>query len=52
LGFPPDQARELLDVVLWLGQAKISARGVIATRTAQVGNGIQFLEMTLRIETS
>jgi len=32
-------------VVRWLGEAKISVACVIATRTAQVGNGIQFLEM-------
>jgi c-di-GMP-binding flagellar brake protein YcgR len=35
-----------LDIVLWLGEAKISTRGVIASCTPLVGNGIQFLDMT------
>ena len=35
-----------LDVVLWLGEARISVRSVISTCTPQVGNGIQFREMT------
>jgi len=34
-----------LDMVLWLGEAKISVRCVIATCTPLVGNGIQFQEM-------
>jgi len=35
-----------LDIVLWLGEVKISMRGVTASCTPLVGNGIQFLDMT------
>jgi c-di-GMP-binding flagellar brake protein YcgR len=35
-----------LDIVLWLGEAKVNARGVIASCTPLVGNGIQFVDMS------
>ena len=34
-----------LDVVLWLGSSKVSARAVVVTQHPHVGNGIKFLEI-------
>jgi c-di-GMP-binding flagellar brake protein YcgR len=34
-----------LDMVLWIEDEKVSAKGVIATRYPQVGNGIDIVEM-------
>jgi len=34
-----------LEIVMWLDEQKINAKGVIATRYPQVGNGIDILEM-------
>ncbi len=34
-----------LDVVMWLDGQKLSAKGVIATRYPQVGNGIDITDM-------
>ena len=34
-----------LDVVLWLDGQKLAAKGVVATRYPQVGNGIDLTEM-------
>ena len=31
-----------LDLVLWLNQEKVCVKGVVVTRHAQFGNGIQF----------
>jgi len=33
-------------IVLWLEDQKVTAKGVIATRYPQVGNGIDILEMS------
>jgi len=35
-----------LAMVMWLGDQKINATAVIATRYPQVGNGIDILEMS------
>jgi hypothetical protein len=35
-----------LTMVFWLGDQKVSAKGVVATRYPQVGNGIDILEMS------
>lgn len=35
-----------LQVALWANGERLSCKGVVATRHPQVGNGIQFLEMT------
>ena len=35
-----------VDVILWLDDQKVKAKGVIATRYPQVGNGIDLVEMT------
>jgi len=34
-----------LDIVLWLDGQKLSTRGVVVTRHAQFGNGIEFVGM-------
>ena len=34
-----------LGVTLWLGEDKVTATAVVATRYPQVGNGIEFIEM-------
>jgi c-di-GMP-binding flagellar brake protein YcgR len=34
-----------LKVVLWLGEAKVTASAVVVTNTPQYGNGISFVEM-------
>ncbi len=35
-----------LSMVFWLGDEKVTANGVIATRYPQVGNGIDFVDMS------
>jgi len=35
-----------LSLVFWLGDEKVTANGVIATRYPQVGNGIDFVDMS------
>jgi c-di-GMP-binding flagellar brake protein YcgR len=35
-----------LDIVLWLGQQKITMRGIVVTRHPQFGNGISFLSVS------
>src|SRR6266567_6125864 len=37
-----------LGLAFWLHEEKIEAKGVIATKYPQVGNGIDFVEMTSR----
>jgi hypothetical protein len=34
-----------LDVVLWLGAEKLTARAIVVTQHPHVGNGIKFLDM-------
>jgi len=34
-----------LDIVLWLGEHKVTTQGVVVTRHPQFGNGIEFLNM-------
>ena len=34
-----------LGLTLWLGEEKVTATAVVATRYPQVGNGIEFIEM-------
>ena len=35
-----------LEVVLWIKEEKIPATGIVATKYPQVGNGIDFVEMS------
>jgi len=35
-----------LDLVLWLGEVKAVAKGVVVTRHPQFGNGVEFVEMS------
>jgi hypothetical protein len=35
-----------LEIVMWFDDQKVNAKGVIATRYPQVGNGIDILEMS------
>ena len=35
-----------LQIVLWINDVKVSTRGVVVTRDLQVGNGIEFIDIT------
>ena len=54
---PPGDGRPLtchVEDVLWINDVKVSTGGVVVTRDLQVGNGIDFTDMTpedrLRLE--
>jgi hypothetical protein len=41
----------VVDIVLWLGETPLQMRGKVTTSDANVGNGIEFLDMTEEMRT-
>jgi hypothetical protein len=41
----------VVDIVLWVGESLLQMRGKVTTSHANVGNGIEFLDMTEEMRT-
>jgi hypothetical protein len=41
----------VVDIVLWVGETPLQMRGKVTTSDANVGNGIEFLDMTEEMRT-